>query len=439
MCWDPEYILLITASTFVSYITALLMEKCSNKSKKKLCLIVSIVVNVGILFVFKYFNFFNDSLKSLFNYFNIFYDLPAFRLLLPVGISFYTFQVLSYSIDVYWGKTKPEKHYGIFSLYVAFFPQLVAGPIERSTKLLPQFFREHKFNFQQVKSGALLMLWGFFQKTVIADRLAIYVSEAFSRPAEYPGSVFYVALAFFLIQVFCDFSGYSDIAIGGARILGFDLMKNFRLPFFATSVVEFWNRWHMSLTTWLRDYIYFPLGGGRKGAVRTYINIMILMGLVGLWHGAAWTFVLWGLFHGVMMGLSRLSSKFWARFYKILRVPDGIAKVIGMFITFNIISFSGLLFRAGNLSESLIIMRKLFFNFNLSGLQIVGLNNYGFFIAICALLILFFVHLIQRKQSMGKFLSKLPRGVRWALYYALIFSIMIFGEFNLTPFVYFQF
>ena len=289
--WKAEYLILILVSTLIDYTVALRMEKASNPAKRRSWLIVSLCSNLGILFSFKYFNFFNDSVRTVFDQFNIFYDVPAFEVLLPVGISFYTFQTLSYTIDVYRGQRPAERHIGIFALYVAFFPQLVAGPIERSTRLLPQFFKKVELTYERTVDGLRLMLWGFFKKLVIADRVGAYVDVVYASPDDHSGMTVLIATYFFAFQIFCDFSGYSDIAIGSARILGYDLMDNFRRPYFSKSISEFWRRWHISLSTWFRDYVYIPLGGNRVVKWRWYYNLMVVFVVSGLWHGANWTFV----------------------------------------------------------------------------------------------------------------------------------------------------
>ena len=275
MCWKVDYIILIMISTLIDYICSNKMSQINEKIKRKKWLLLSIFSNLGILFGFKYFNFFSENIQSLFNHYNIFYEMPFFNVLLPVGISFYTFQTLSYTIDVYNGKTAAQKHLGVFAVYVSFFPQLVAGPIERSNHLLPQFFRKHDFSYNRVKSGLQKMLWGFFKKIVIADNLAILVDGVYNNVGNYNGLALIVATIFFTFQIYCDFSGYSDIAIGTAKVMGFELRENFKRPYFSKSIREFWQRWHITLSTWFRDYVYIPLGGNRTIKWRWYYNIFI--------------------------------------------------------------------------------------------------------------------------------------------------------------------
>ena len=275
MCWKAEYAILIVGSTVIDYFASLQMEKEEEQSKRKKWLYLSLAVNLGVLFGFKYFNFFSSNVNAFFDSINLFYNVPTFDVLLPVGISFYTFQSLSYTIDVYNNKIKAEKHFGIFALYVSFFPQLVAGPIERATHLLPQFHQKFDFEYQRVVDGLKMMAWGFFLKLVIADRLAPMVNEVFNFPERAFGMTVLVGTIFFAFQIFCDFAGYSSIAIGAAKIMGYDLMQNFRRPYFSTSIREFWQRWHISLSSWFRDYVYIPLGGNRVVKWRWYYNLFI--------------------------------------------------------------------------------------------------------------------------------------------------------------------
>jgi len=294
MCWKAEYIILIVFSTLVDYFAARQMARIQEKKKRRPFLYLSLLSNLGLLFFFKYWNFFSGETRALLDSWNIMADVPTFQLLLPVGISFYTFQTLSYTIDVYNGKLEPEKNLGRFALYVSFFPQLVAGPIERATHLLPQLRQTFDFDYQRVVSGLQQMLWGFFKKVVIADRLAVYVNEIYASPGDENGLALLLATYFFAFQIYCDFSGYSDIAIGAARVMGYDLMENFRTPYLSKSIREFWSRWHISLSTWFRDYLYIPLGGNRVPQVRWFLNLFIVFVVSGFWHGANWTFLIWG-------------------------------------------------------------------------------------------------------------------------------------------------
>jgi len=301
MCWNAKYALILLFSTTITYVAGLLIEKANkikdekrSKKWKKVFVTISFVINLLILFLFKYFDFAVENINSILILFNMKVLSPSFDVVLPVGISFYIFQALSYTVDVYRKDVHVEKNFFKYALFVSFFPQLVAGPIERSKNLLKQIHERHYFDGQRVKDGLLLMIWGGFQKIVIADRVAIVVNTVFNNFPEYGGMYIVVAAILFAIQIYCDFAGYSTIAMGSAKVMGFELMENFNAPYFSTSVSEFWRRWHISLSSWFKDYLYIPLGGNRKGKTRKYINLMIVFIVSGLWHGAQWSFVIWG-------------------------------------------------------------------------------------------------------------------------------------------------
>jgi D-alanyl-lipoteichoic acid acyltransferase DltB (MBOAT superfamily) len=357
---------------------------------------------------------------------------------------------LSYSIDVYRGKAKTEKHLGIFALYVSFFPQLVAGPIERSTHLLPQFIKKHNFDYQKCKDGILLMLWGFFQKVVIADRLAILVNQVYNHPTQYNGIALVVATIFFAFQIFCDFSGYSNIAIGAALVMGFDIMENFRQPYHAASVSEFWKRWHISLSSWFKDYLYIPLGGNRVAKWRWYYNIILVFLISGLWHGANWTFLLWGGLHGFYMLFGIVTQPTREKITNAVgldKLPRH-HKVLKVFTTFVLVCFAWIFFRANNISDAGFIISHLFTGWEIA-LEFeklkflvlsLGLNESQFIIAIVSICIMELVHFIQRQRgSIRSLLSAQPIFFRWAAYYGLIFGIALFGQLEAQEFIYFQF
>ena len=295
MNWQPIYALLLLTSTVITYLAARGIGHFEDDRKKRACLLTSLILNLGILFLFKYYDFAAENVTSLLRVLGIAVDFPSFSMLLPVGISFYTFQALGYSIDVYREKTPVEKDFFTYALFVSFFPQLVAGPIERSTNLLPQFKEKHSFCYEEVMAGFRLMLWGYFLKLALADRCAIYVDAIFNNVEQHNGGSFLLASLFFPFQIYGDFAGYSLVAIGVARVLGFRLMENFRRPYFAASVTEFWRRWHISLSTWFKDYVYIPLGGNRCGRYRQYFNVLTTFVVSGLWHGANWTFLVWNI------------------------------------------------------------------------------------------------------------------------------------------------
>jgi len=456
MCWKIEYIILIVISTLVDYYAARAMGETQEPSRRRLLLTISIISNLGILIAFKYFNFFSASTRALFQHFNIFYDAPLFHVLLPVGISFYTFQTLSYTIEVYRGTQDPEKHLGIFALYVSFFPQLVAGPIERSTNLLPQFRESHSFNYDSAKSGAILIMWGLFKKVVVADRAAVIANHVFNNPGHYDGVQFAIGTVFFAYQIYCDFSGYSDIAIGSAEILGFRLMKNFDRPYYAKSIAEFWKRWHISLSTWFRDYLYIPLGGNRTNTVRRYANLLITFIISGLWHGAAWTFVIWGALNGMYLILEVLARPMIVRIERYLRFnPDQPAyKLARVAITFSLTCFAWIFFRANNVSDAFYIVRRLDSGWRelflaisshnaafINGLlRSLGLSKNELLITAGAIVFLEICHLLQRRGSGRAWLRSRPIAIRWAFYYALVAGILFFGAFNQSQqFIYFQF
>ncbi|HEX8684572.1 MAG TPA: MBOAT family O-acyltransferase [Ardenticatenaceae bacterium] len=441
MSWRAEYGLLLFASTLVAYGTGLLMGRTPDPRKRRVYLLVSLISNLGVLFGFKYLDFFNESLRGLFNQFNIFYDVPAFQVLLPVGISFYTFQALSYSIDVYRGRKTPETHLGIFALYLSFFPQLVAGPIERSAHLLPQFHEKHDFDDQRVTAGLRRMAWGFFKKLVIADRLALYVNTVYNSPTDYTGLPLIVATYLFLWQLYCDFSAYSDIAIGAAQVMGFDLMENFRRPFFARSIGEFWQRWHISLTTWFRDYVYIPLARRRRFRWHPSLDFFILFVLIGLWHGANWTFIIFGLLHGFYMAWGIWTQGTRANLSRLaaLKSYPRVTTLLEVFVTFHLLAFSIIFFRANSLSDALYIVSHLFAGLEWVPPYQIALGAYEFAVAILAIAILELVHFVQERGLPQMNLSRHPVWVRWSAYYLLLFGILIFGQFGRTEFIYFRF
>jgi alginate O-acetyltransferase complex protein AlgI len=492
--WKPEYLILIAFSTVVDYACALGMGRWSAVRLRRLLLYASIGTNIGMLFAFKYLTFFNKTVGALFAQFNIFYGVPAFDILLPVGISFYTFQSLSYTIDVYRGRTAPERHFGIFALYVSFFPQLVAGPIERSYRLLPQFFEHRGFEPSRVTSGLRLMLWGFFMKLVIADRLAVFVNEVYADPAAFAASALITGTYFFAFQIFCDFAGYSCIAIGSARVLGYDLMQNFNRPYFATSIRDFWGRWHISLSTWFRDYVYVTLGGNRVGRRRWYANLFIVFAVSGLWHGAAWTFVIWGALHGTYLVVSILTAaardRAWqtaaglltprsggvlapadaaaeSRSGPLLQSFPGLAAlrarlqsraagpaddpatlpawaaalrtVVAVLVTFHLVLVAWVFFRAGSFGEAMNVLGAVW-----SGAQgkLVpdGVDGWQLRLSYFFVLLLIAVHVAQTIPQLVRWVrDDAPWFLRWTLDYALIVCIIVFGEFGAQEFIYFQF
>ncbi|MDD3429328.1 MAG: MBOAT family protein, partial [Oscillospiraceae bacterium] len=371
----------------------------------------------------------------------------TFSILLPVGISFYTFQALGYTVDVYRGDVEAEKSFVRYALFVSFFPQLVAGPIERSKNLLHQLKTPHPLTWLRLKRGFLLMLWGFFQKLVIADRVALLVNTVYGSWAQQPGSALLLATAFFAVQIYCDFAAYSNIATGAARMLGIDLMQNFRQPYLATGVADFWRRWHISLSTWFRDYLYIPLGGNRKGTARKYFNIAVVFLASGLWHGASWTFVVWGALHALYQILEDvfLRPNHQAQPQKSF-LP---IRIVQTAVTFCFINIAWVFFRAATVSDGFAIIKKIFSDMSFAPLKAGGVYNLGlvkieFIIAVAAIIVLFFVDLLRECDfAVGYFAATAPLLIQWVLGFSVLFAILIFGMYSVgyTPsqFIYFQF
>ncbi len=450
MCWKPEYVILIVASTLIDYLAGLRMGRLPEKRKRRKYLILSLVSNLGMLFGFKYLNFFSTEVTALLGQFNIFDGELAFDIVLPIAISFYTFQTLSYSIDIFRGDRQPERHLGIFALYVAFFPQLVAGPIERSTRLIPQLRQTNRFDYGRVSDGIKLMLWGFFKKLVIADRIAVFVDHAYSNPGGESGVTLLFATYLFAFQIYCDFSGYSDIAIGAARVLGYDLMVNFRRPYFAQSIGQFWQRWHISLSTWFRDYLYISLGGNRVSKWRWQYNIMIVFLLSGFWHGANWTFLIWGALHGAFLLVSRFTKPYRDKLVAALRFSDDslVLKLIRIALTFHLVLLAWVFFRAESVGDAMTVLLRIVSinSIDLTADLAAGFNFRNVFIgwfelaiSVASLVLLTTVELFQRKDSLRVQLCDRPVWLRWGLCYGLILTIIIFGVSEHAEFIYFQF
>jgi D-alanyl-lipoteichoic acid acyltransferase DltB (MBOAT superfamily) len=440
MCWNYKYILLIIVSTVVDYFAGILMYRTQHRRSRILILLASLGTNLGLLFFFKYFNFFGESINYVLDKLNIFYDVPAYNYLLPVGISFYTFQTLSYTIDIYRGKQEPEYHFGRFALFVSFFPQLVAGPIERSVNLIPQFRKTFTFDYERVKNGILLMGWGFFKKVVIADRLAEYVNLVYNNPEGFSGLNNIIATFFFSFQIYCDFSGYSDIAIGAALIMGYKLMTNFRRPYFAESIREFWQRWHISLSTWFRDYVYISLGGNRVVKWRWYYNLFITFLVSGLWHGAEWTFVIWGAIHGAYMVIAIVTAKFRENVNRMIGITKspGLYKFLQVLVTFLLVYFSWIFFRANNLGEAITVIKN---HFIFNGSAPVNLFRIpaDFAISFVSILVLLILDFGEERFALWNRVRMLPVPVKVLFLVLFISVIFLFGVWNEADFLYFQF
>lgn len=436
MAFVPVYILILGFTIVVDYIAGILIEGAEGR-KRKIYLIISLIANIGVLAVFKYYNFFNDSLGSILN--NIGYQnhLPYLDILLPIGLSFHTFQAMSYTIEVYRGNQEAERHFGIYSLYVMFFPQLVAGPIERPQNILPQMHSKHEFDYYRVVSGLRLMLWGFFKKLVVADRLAIYVNSVYGHPDLHNGTSVAVATLFFSIQVYCDFSGYSDIAIGCARIMGYDLMINFKRPYFAKSISEFWSRWHISLSTWFRDYLYIPLGGNRVSKIRWYVNLMIVFFVSGIWHGANYTFIIWGVLHGAYAIFGHLLKPYRERVMENFDISPSIERFFSIFFNLLLVAFAWIFFRAASLEDAFSLIEN-FQSFGQKPFLGDGISNLAHCILAISLLFLIEYKMEYFGQRFNVFTHKLA-WVRWSSLVVAIFIIILFGVFSGGQFIYFQF
>ncbi len=441
MQFIPVYILILLATITVDYIAGILIEDTQGVRRKQY-LIFSIIANIGALAIFKYCNFINDNMIALAQLIGWNYPIEHLNVILPIGLSFHTFQSLSYTIEVYRGHQKAERNLGIFALYVMFYPQLVAGPIERPQNLLHQFYEKHTFDYQRVTDGLKLMGWGLFKKMVIADRLAASVNNVYNNPTEYSGIPLIIATYFFAVQIYCDFSGYSDIALGASQVMGFKLMTNFKQPYYARSISEFWKRWHISLSTWFKDYLYISLGGNRVSKWRWYANLMIVFLVSGLWHGANWTFVIWGGLHGFYLVLAIWITDWRVKVYKFLGLESypTLRMLLEMFVTFHLVWFAWIFFRANSITDALYIVSHLFVGLNLQSGYGIGIGGmYELVIALAMVLIMETVHIMQQRGSVRQYINQKPIWVRWTLYYALVLSIMMFGKFGLTEFIYFQF
>lgn len=459
MSWNPKYVVLIALSTVITWlgggiIGTLNESGLDSKRKQKLYLVLCIASNLLILGFFKYYIFLSGNLIRLLSRMGIGIQIPAFDVLLPVGISFYTFQALGYIIDVYRGSIKPERNLLQYALFISFFPQLVAGPIERSKNLIRQIHEPHYFDEERVARGLLLMAWGFFKKLVIADRAALLVTAVYSAYTNYTGLQIAVATAFFAVQIYCDFSGYSDIAIGAAQVMGFTLMENFHSPYFAKSVSEFWHRWHISLSTWFRDYLYIPLGGNRMGKWKKYRNLMITFCVSGLWHGASWNYVAWGALNGFYQVIGDFTKGFRDGVQKFLHINTRCWSYNffqGM-ITFVLIDFSWLFFRANGLKTALGMLRHMFgtpapfsmLDCNTAlGIATLSLSEKDFYVLLTAIALLAAVDSLKDRICFRTALLRQNLVFRYTFYYCIIFVILILGiygpEFDASTFIYFQF
>lgn len=435
--WDWKFLLLIALTTLCSYISGIGMARVSTKGHKQLILWGNILLNLGILCLFKYYNFFVTNLQILLRPAGISLDNVTLNLILPVGISFYTFQALSYSIDVYCGKIRPTQDIMAFFAFISFFPQLVAGPIERATNLLPQFLNKRIFNYDAAVDGCRMMLWGFFKKMVVADNCAIYVNQCFNSPDSYGGLNLWMGALLFSFQIYGDFSGYSDIAIGVARLFGINLKRNFRTPYFSRDIAEFWRRWHISLTTWFRDYIYIPLGGSHCKKSKIVRNTFVIFLVSGLWHGAEWTFIAWGAYHAALFMPLIITGK--NRKYLDEPGKNNLFPTIGesvmMGVTFILVAVGWVIFRADNLHLAIDYITRMFCDFGFAGAMP---SKYAFiwiaFMLICEWIWRRYPHTLDiQGHGIMKYAA-----IRWSLY-TIISLLCLFYKGIQSQFIYFQF
>ncbi len=454
MSWNPKYAVLILASTGITWLSGLLMGRVP-KERRKLIVAASFLLNLSILILFKYFDFILQNVNLLLRLLHLTVVDKPFDLLLPVGISFYTFQALSYTVDVYRGEIEPERNPLRYALFVSFFPQLVAGPIERSGNLLRQIQdlpQKKLWNYERIAGGLALMLWGLFQKMVIADRAAILADQIFDHYQMYDMFGLSVGAIVFALQIYCDFAGYSTIAVGAARVMDFQLTENFNTPYFARSVSEFWRRWHISLSTWFRDYLYIPLGGSRCSKIRRYANLMITFLVSGLWHGASWTYVVWGGIHGLyqILGLELRKGKDWINGKFHTRTDCFSYRLGQVIVTFILTDLAWIFFRSNTIWDACyyikrIITRPDLWSFFNGEVYALGLERQEMNILILGAVLLFLADFIRyrRKQSIDAFLAEQNLWFRWGVLLFLIASVAMFGvygpAYDAKQFIYFQF
>lgn len=457
MGWNARYAFLLLFSTFITYLSSLLLARWKeHEKKKKIVVAACVLLNFGILFVFKYLTFASQSIIKIASLAGMELKEPKIDLLLPVGISFYIFQAVGYMMDVYREQIEVEKNFLRYALFVSFFPQLVAGPIERSHNFLPQIQNLHNiklWNFERLRSGALIMLYGYIMKMIIADRAAIYVDTVYNVETynQYAGYTVLIAAVLFSIQIYCDFAGYTFIAIGAARVMGVTLMNNFDAPYFAVSIKDFWARWHISLTSWFRDYLYFPLGGSRKGTFRKYLNILIVFTVSGLWHGAGWHFVAWGMLHGILRVFEEVTTGARKKIAGILQIRQNVFsyKLFQIGFTFFVVTIAWMFFRAESLRQAVEMIHNMFSQVNTwvlfdGSLFSLGLDAKDFNVLIVFIVLIMCVdYLRSKKIGLTEKFGKQNILMQWLVFLAGIWVILIFGvygpEYDATQFIYFQF
>jgi D-alanyl-lipoteichoic acid acyltransferase DltB (MBOAT superfamily) len=448
MAFVPVYILILAFTILVDYLAGRLIENAAG-ARRKAWLIASLFANIGVLAVFKYYNFLNDNLAATAHAAGLGWSLPALSILLPIGLSFHTFQAMSYTIEVYRGHQRAERHFGIYALYVMFYPQLVAGPIERPQNLLPQFHERKLFNGEDFSAGLGQILLGFVKKVVVADNCAVFVDRIYDSPASYSGPTLLLATVLFAFQIYADFSGYSDIALGAARVMGFRLMTNFRHPYLARSISEFWQRWHISRSTWFRDSVYIPLGGSRCGRWRWQANLLLTFLISGLWHGANWTFVIWGALNGAYLVAANLSAGLRGRFAAatgLARMPR-LHAVVQVGVTFALVCLAWVFFRARSVDAAFRILATIaadlprmldpgFVRASFAGLQ---LHVADLLVPVAAAAVLYAFDWYSEAAGGRAAFERLRTPARWTLYYAGLAAILLIGRFGEQQFIYFQF
>jgi alginate O-acetyltransferase complex protein AlgI len=433
--WEYIFILLITI--IIDYYAGIWIDQ-TNGIKRKWALAISLIANIGVLALFKYYYFIIDNFNAVSYKINQTHYNPLWHFILPIGLSFHTFQAMSYTIEVYRGNQKVERNFGIYALYVMFYPQLVAGPIERPQNVLHQFYEKFDFDYERVKSGLRLMLWGMFKKVVIADNLSVFVDQVYGDLGKYQGMPLLIATLFYSIQIFCDFSGYSDIALGSARVMGFNLMKNFDRPYSAKSISEFWKRWHISLSTWFRDYLYIPLGGNRVSTPRKYLNLFLVFMVSGLWHGASWNFVIWGALHGFYQIMGQLTKNIQTKFFGLF--GEKLSAALQNIITIALVVFAWIFFRAPKFDDAKYVIKYMFASSSHSFKEIINLiGTQNFIVVLLGILILEVVQWMQSTKDMGRWVENRPSWQRWSIYYFFLLFILTYGYFGEVQFIYFQF
>jgi alginate O-acetyltransferase complex protein AlgI len=450
MFFKPIYILILFFTIIIDYYAGIKIENASEKNRR-FYLIISLIANIGVLAIFKYYNFLFDNINGFLTLFKVDFSFPLLKIFLPIGLSFHTFQAMSYTIEVYRGNQKAEKHFGIYALYVMFYPQLVAGPIERPQNIIHQFYEKHTLQISNLVIGLKRIIWGVFKKVVIADRLAIMVDQVYSDPNSYHGFSIVLTIIFFAIQIYCDFSGYSDIALGSARVMGFELMENFNFPFASKNITEFWRKWHVSLSSWFNDYLFTPLATNWRNAGKGGIVLALLLtfSISGLWHGAGWTFIVFGSLHGIAVIVELLSKKIRKKIAKV--TPSVLYSNVSILLTFTYACLTWIFFRSKDMVQAKTIFTNLFSAngtnsfWSLGAVDIHGLPSsylglpFWQFLSSVLLIPTFFILERIFVFNGGEIINRLPKLMKWVSYYFLVIIILFFGVFETKQFIYFQF